>query len=181
MEKIKTLVIHPQDSSTQFLDKIYKNEDWTVVTDLNISKSNLRSLIQEHDRIICLGHGTGEGLMDLSGRNCRLIIDSTLVYLLREKDLVLIWCNADEFGRKYGLNGFITGMIISEVEEAIMFCIPATAKEIEESNMLFTESIAKTIHGTPKMIMEGGLEIYKGDSAVIAFNRDNFHAFYSYE
>ena len=177
-DSIKTLVIHPTDITTHFLDAVYKNEDWTVITDPKTSNSNIRGAIHDHDRIICMGHGTPQGLISTTSHyNYRYMVGSGMVDLLREKDLVLIWCNADQFGRKYGLTGFITGMIISEEIEANMYNVNTVDGDIDESNRLFTDAITKTIKGTPEMIKEGGLEIYKGDSDVIAFNRENFNVF----
>ena len=57
----------------------------------NTSKSFLKQQIILHDRIIMLGHGTEEGLIGFN----RFFINSSLVYLLREKICVCIWCNAD--------------------------------------------------------------------------------------
>ena len=133
---MKTLVIHPFDITTGFLEDIYIDKDWTVV-DWNPSKCGLKNLIKEHDRIIMLGHGTEDGLL---GYN-RFVINSELVYLLREKLCVCIWCNADKFVEKYSLKGFYTGMIISEHEEAIMFCVNTTNTEIYNSNTLFAKAI----------------------------------------
>jgi len=111
---MKTLVIHPKDSTTDFLKVIYSEKDWTIIDDNNISTSKLKENIKSHDRIIMLGHGSDKGLF---GQN-RLIINSNLVYLLKDKNCVCIWCNADEFVKKYKLNGFYTGMIISDYDEA---------------------------------------------------------------
>ena len=61
---MKTLVIHPKDPTTEFLTPIYANlNDKTVVTD-GITKSELRVLIEIHDRIIMLGHGFQYGLIN---------------------------------------------------------------------------------------------------------------------
>ena len=38
---MKTLVIHPEDPTTAFLDEVYLNRDWTIVTDNKISKRSL--------------------------------------------------------------------------------------------------------------------------------------------
>jgi hypothetical protein len=142
--KMKTLVIHPKDATTDFLKPIYDGKDFTVLSDVErLSKSKLKKLISEHDRIVMLGHGTGYGLLNPS--NMTPIIDSNLVYLLREKDCVCIWCNANEFVEKYGITGFYTGMIISDYMEANMYSVNATYQEIEKSNELFAESIKLAI------------------------------------
>ena len=77
---MKTLVIHPQDSTTDMLSVIYDNKDWTVIT-TNVSKSHLKMQIKNHDRIVMLGHGTELGLIGFN----HYVIDSKFVYLLRDK------------------------------------------------------------------------------------------------
>lgn len=138
---MKTLVIHPYDETTKFLSIIYEGKkDWTVITE-NASKRLIFESLKSHDRIIMLGHGSKYGLIGYD----RFMIDSNWVYLLREKYVVAIWCFAEEFVTNYGLEGFYSGMIISELGEAIDFSVVATANEIEESNKLFAETIAKHI------------------------------------
>lgn len=138
---MKTLVIHPKDESTQFLTKIYKDRDWTLI-DSKQSKRSIKEAIISHDRIIMMGHGCEKGLFD---SNFDTIIDSNYVYLLREKECIAIWCNADVFFLKYGLKGLYTGMIISEYGEALYECVTTTYQEIEESNMLFGNAMKEGI------------------------------------
>lgn len=146
---MKTLVIHPQDPSTDFLIPVYKDRDWKVLNSPRISSKILKDSIKEADRIIILGHGNEWGMGAMNSKRTefdRFLIDSNLVYLLRTKILIGIWCNADKFFRKYDLRGLYTGMIISEEDEANMFCLfPYTDKDIEESNSLFTESLKQGI------------------------------------
>jgi len=164
---MKTLVIHPKDTSTDFLSTIYSDKDWTVIN-TNTSKKFLKEQIKSHDRIIMLGHGTPCGLLGFD----RFVIDSTLVYLLREKDCVCIWCNADIFVKKYGLKGFFTGMIISEYEEAIMCCVPTNSFWINESNTNFALAIKNSID--EENMLEKAKLLYEGNNAVVEFNRNNF-------
>ena len=139
----KTLVIHPADPSTDFLSKIYEGRGWEVIRQREdtIRTKYIKERIKDNDRIIMLGHGTPYGL--IGGMN--FIINQTHVHLLREKELVGIWCNADQFFKKYGLNGFYTGMIISEVREANYLGIDTTDDEVNYSNALFTEAITESI------------------------------------
>jgi len=147
MEKI--LIIHPSDKSTSFLDIIYKDlPNKTVVTG-GIDKMKLINLIEEHDRIMMMGHGTPYGLMSIGqfGLNTPYIIDYEVVpYLKDKKDSVFIWCNADKFVNFFDLKGFYSGMFISEVEEAAYCGLPGTSQEIvDESNYGFCEMISKYI------------------------------------
>ena len=165
---MKTLVIHPKDTTTDFLSEIYSDKDWTVIT-TNPTKKHLIQQIKEHDRIVFLGHGTEKGLLGFG----RLVIDSDLVYLLREKQCVCIWCNSDQFVEKYGLKGFYTGMIISEYEEAIMYCIPSDSHWISESNTDFALAIKNSIDSDD--MLNNAKTLYEGNSAVVEFNRNNLY------
>lgn len=165
---MKTLVIHPEDSSTRFLSDIYSDKDWTILTK-NVSKRKLKEQIESHDRIVMLGHGTENGLFGFG----KYVIDPTFVYLLREKVCVCIWCNADVFVKKYKLHGFYTGMIISDYEEAVMYCISTNSYWINESNIEFANAIKNSID-LPNML-EMATSLYEGNTAVIEFNRNNLY------
>ena len=55
---MKTLVIHPNDRSTWFLENVYKNiENLTLVTG-NVSRNEVKSMIRDHDRVMMMGHGS---------------------------------------------------------------------------------------------------------------------------
>ena len=61
---MKTLVIHPEDKSTDFLSPIYAPITNKTVIKGGIYKSELQGLIESHDRIIMLGHGAPYGLLN---------------------------------------------------------------------------------------------------------------------
>ena len=112
-----------------------------------------------------LGHGCEKGLFD---SDMNIVIDSNLVYLLREKLCVAIWCNADVFFLKYGLKGIYTGMIISEYIESMMYSILCDYQDIDNSNIGFAREM--------KVLVEtNDLETFKLnyldiDNNVIVFN-----------
>ena len=155
---MKTLIIHPSDESTTFLEIVYKNiPNKTVVTG-GISKMEVIRLIESHDRVMMMGHGSPGGLFNV-GRftNCgAYIIDQQMVPLLKEKDnSVFIWCNADKFVDIFGLKGFYSGMFISEVGEANYCNLPGMSQEIvDESNYGFVNIIAKYINENTDNIHE---------------------------
>lgn len=135
---MKTLVIHPSDKSTDFLSEIYSTIDCVVITNPRISKKNIKLAIKDADRVVMLGHGSAFGLFG----NGKLVIDSTFVDLLRTKHCIGIWCDADDFFDKYQLKGFCTGMIISEMDEASVYCLyPYTHQQIAESNQLLANCL----------------------------------------
>jgi len=155
---MKTLIIHPEDESTFFLDLVYKPiENKTVVTG-GVSKTELMTLIREHDRVMMMGHGSPAGLFSINKfNNCgAYIIDQQMVPLLKEKkDNVFIWCNADKFVEIFGLEGFYSGMFISEVGEAYYCGLPGTEQDqVDESNYGFVNIIAKYINEDKNVIHE---------------------------
>ena len=163
---MKTLVIHPTDTSTDFLKLIYESTDYTVIND-TVTKKKIKDEINCHDRIIIMGHGTELGLLRIStSRNHRYdyFIDSRYVYLLRQKLCIFIWCNADEFVKKHKLKGFYTGMIISENEEANLFCINCEYSHIEASNILFAKAIKDSINSSD--MLSTAKSIYNTKSSV---------------
>lgn len=167
---MKTLVIHPEDKTTDFLSPIYSGKDWTILK-VDISDDELQRLIREHDRIIMLGHGTWCGLLGYG----RLVIDQSWVETLQQKKCVFIWCNADVFVKDYNLKGFYTGMIISETSEADLCKVEATWEEIDYSNALFAEAIKLAIDEND--MVDKVKSIYKGNNPVIRYNHPNIYEY----
>ena len=163
---MKTLIIHPADDSTSFLDIVYKPvKNKTVITG-GVSKAEIQQLIREHDRVMMMGHGSPGGLFSVgqfdlnNGVGNRwgngYIIDQSMVPALSEKDnSVFIWCNADKFVNTFKLKGFYSGMFISEVGEAIYCGLPGTPQEVvDESNYGFCEIISNYINESTDVIYE---------------------------
>lgn len=174
----RTLVIHPKDFTTDCLSVIYKEHpDWTVVRDPSTSEEEINRLIQEHDRIIMLGHGTPAGLLAEAGgwRFGRYIINLSHIPLLLEKETVSIWCNSDEYFRRGGMKGFHTGMIISEEGEewAVLRKAPLDEEEMNANMELFCGLCAKYINTSPEEMQAGILKEYVGDDEVTKYNREN--------
>jgi hypothetical protein len=150
MEKIKTtLIIHPDDRSTDFLRPIYANiENKTVITG-NVTKQQLTDLIQHHDTIMMMGHGSPHGLFAVGNFiDCHgYIISMNDVELLKQKtDNVYVWCNANVYFNKYELKGFSTSMFISEVGEAYYCGLPnVNQNEVNESNDYFAYLLGKLL------------------------------------
>ena len=65
--------------------------------------------------------------------------------------------------------GLYTGMIISEVEEALMFGINATYHEVEFSNLLFAEQMRKVIDNNTY------IDLDYDSNLVIQFNKKNLY------
>jgi hypothetical protein len=194
---MKTLIIHPADPSTSFLDIVYAPiENKTVITG-GVSKTEVQQLIREHDRVMMMGHGSPGGLFNV-GRfaNCgAYVIDQQMVPLLKEKDnSVFIWCNADKFVDIFGLKGFYSGMFISEVGEA-NYCSKydptvddllkiklstVIQEEVDESNYGFCNIIAKYINDDKDLIHENVKKEYgliAEQNPVALYNNNRLYKF----
>lgn len=132
LNKSDTLVIHCADRSTDMLSQIYNGKGWDVLRDGNIDKEELHQLLQSHERIVCLGHGTSSGLINVQGGGT--VIGASEAPYLKDKKLFVIWCNADGYFNAHHIgNGqFITGNMPSEVWE----CRAAGCGEISSELML---------------------------------------------
>lgn len=164
-----TLVIHPDDRSTDFLDIIYKDKGYDVIRDWKIRKNDLMRHIKQHDRIMMMGHGCTYGLLGY----INIFMSSDFVKLLRTKDCVCIWCNADQYVEREGIKGFYTGMFISEVFEAKYFGIDVEQEVVTDSNMLFV-NLMKDMIESPNVLTEIKSS-YVGDSPVIKFNNSRLY------
>lgn len=148
---MKTLVIHPQDKSTDFLVPIYMNLksfpdfDETTIIRGGMTKDEVDKLITEHDRIIMMGHGSPNGLFSIGQFGAQgFIINYSTVPLLQTKECIFIWCNADQFVREHNLRGLYSGMFISEVTEAAYCGLPGTPQSVvDESNNIFAKELGE--------------------------------------
>ncbi len=146
---MKTLIIHPKDYTTDFLEPIYYGLNDKTVLREDFSMDHLSALIENHDRVLMMGHGSPNGLfsMGLTTDHSTFVIDNRLVEILAKKsNNVFIWCHADVFVRSNNLKGFSTGMFISEPLEALLYKVQVDSKkQIEVSNTSFAAIVSKSI------------------------------------
>lgn len=169
----KTLVIHPDDRSTDFLKDIYVGKGWDVISE-PIKRRQLVNRIKEYDRIVMLGHGSPNGLFNIDAsvryNSPIYLIDSDLVWLLSQKECIGVWCHANAFFDRHGLGPFATGMVISEVSEARYYGKTVTQDEVDNSNMLIAKAFKECIDtpGFPHNL----IDIYNGEGEVIKYNTE---------
>ena len=155
---MKTLIIHPEDNSTEFLSQIYAPiVNKTVITE-EVSKSEIRKLIDSHDRVLMLGHGSQYGLLsiDMFPDAGSYIIDDSLVPSLKNKtNCLFIWCHANQFVQRHGLSGLYSAMFISEVGEGFYYGFDdLDLNMIDQSNDRFASIVSKYINEPMEMLYE---------------------------
>jgi hypothetical protein len=178
---MKTLVIHPLDETTNMLSLIYKDKNFNVITNPNISSDELKLAIKEHERIIMLGHGLPGGLInpnvkkELPKLDNLYLIDDSYADLLMEKETISIWCFSDIYFKRHQMTGFHTGMIISEVNEAkhILGHAPLNEQQLENNMIYLCKIIGQCIEMAPAKMQDYILTHYQGDDEITQFNRKN--------
>ena len=177
MNYMKTLIIHPDDKSTDFLCPIYQTiEDKTVLRN-GVTKKEVAEQIKLHGRIIMLGHGSPYGLFAVGQfeTDNSFIIDSTLTDILAEKDEnIYIWCHANQFVEKHNLKGFYTGMFVSEILEALYCDLPLVEQKlVDESNDGFSKIVSNYVNDSKSTIYNKTLDEYQviaNNNLVAAYN-----------
>lgn len=145
LNKSDTLVIHCADKSTDMLSQIYDGKGWDVLTDGTIDRDELHELIKSHDRIVCLGHGTPGGLINVQGGG--YVIGDDEAPLLKDKKIFAIWCYATEYFKHHdiGHGQFITKNVPSEVWEAAAVGYHVSAQYILENITYWTKCCGDVI------------------------------------
>ena len=174
------VVVHANDPTTKFLSLLYEQRQ-DVCAHITETSTNgaVQRAISGDDTIMMLGHGNQYGLFSKPNKNGeykRFLITDRHVQFLRERTCIGIWCHADKFAEHYGLHGLFSGMIISEVQEAADYNIPATEEEIYAEREKFALRLKFCIEtyglsATPERIKE--LDDTK--SPLTLFNFGNLH------
>lgn len=93
------------------------------------------------ERIMLLGHGSDRGLF-WRRDDTRPLFDGILVghkhaFQLRRHgaNLVAVFCHANLFAEANGLHGLFSGMIVTEMEEAVEYGITTSEEELEAENV----------------------------------------------
>jgi len=179
---MKTLIVHPEDRSTDFLKPIYAGIKRKTVLTKNVSRDVLLAMVRSHDTIIMLGHGSSSGLFNVSGIGKGvMVIGESMVEELRGKQLIAVWCNADKFIERHSLPAMYSGMFISEVSEALYCGVQGDQAQVNESNDTFAALLGnmlgkvpadlKTIHS---MVGESYEELGEVN-AVAKYNSDRWY------
>ena len=146
------------------------------------NSSDVQRAIRADDVIMMLGHGNEYGLFskpDKNGDYRRFLITDRHVQFLRHKTCIGIWCYANKFAEKYKLHGLFSGMIISELQEAIDLEVPATKDEIDREIERFTLRLKDCVetHG----LKQTPLRMKELDDVQSALTKFNYGNLYYYE
>lgn len=82
---------------------------------------------------------------DKDGVYRRFMVDGRYVQFLRSKACIGIWCYANLFAEQYNLHGLCSGMIISELQEAIDNGITTSKEKIDVEMVKFIQRLRDCI------------------------------------
>ena len=167
-------IIHANDPTTKFLSQLYETrEDVSAHIDESSTNAHVRNAIRRDSTIMMLGHGNEHGLFskpNKKGKYDRLLVTDRHVQFLRGKTCIGIWCHADQFAKNYGLHGLFSGMIISEMQEAIDWNIHTTQEEMEKFASRLRDCIAQYgLQDTPLKMKE--LDDVKSELTTFNYSR----------
>ena len=179
------LVIHPKDKTTAMLSALYDGLEAQVVADYRSTKEmgHLLHHISPQERIMLLGHGSEKGLFfradDSKDEFDKIIVGHSHAYHLRKHrgNMIGIWCHADKFARKEGLHGLFTGMIISELSEALLYHIETTQEELDRENVKIARRLRTLLdERIPLSEIPKRMRVMDDEqSPLTTFNYNNFH------
>ena len=179
------LVIHPKDKTTAMLSALYEGLEAQVVDDCRSTKEmgHLLHHVSTQERIMLLGHGSDKGLFyradDSKEGFDKVIVGHPHAYHLRkhEGNIVAVWCNADQFARAEGLHGLFTGMIVSELSEALLYQVETTQEELDRENVKLAMRLKSLLDARIPLseIPKRMLAMDDVHSPLTTFNYRNFH------
>jgi hypothetical protein len=162
---MKDLIIHPEDSTTTFLSQIYAQLTNKTIIRGGISKSEIPKLIESHDRVLMIGHGSPYGLLSqgqFPDAGLLIIDDSMALPLKNKRDNIYIWCHADLFVKRHRLTGLNSGMFISEGMEANYYDFDNMDLElIDQSNDRFAAIFSKYLNEPMEILYQKLLYEYE--------------------
>ena len=179
------LVIHPKDKTTAMLSALYDGLEAQVVADCRSTKEigHLLHHISTQERIMLLGHGSDKGLFfredDSKDEFDKVIVSHAHAYHLRKHggNIVAVWCNAYQFARAEGLHGLFSGMIVSELNETLLYQVETTQEELDRENVKLALRLRTLFdEGIPlSEIPERMLAMDDVHSPLTTFNYKNFY------
>lgn len=133
----------------------------------------------KYERIMLLGHGSDKGLFRKGGDGYRLLIGHAHAYYLRKhrSNIIAVWCNADMFAKAEGLHGMFTGMIVSEMVEAVQYGIVTSQEELDLENVKLAKRLRLLLDENVSLvdIHKRMLEMDDTHTPLTEFNYRNFH------
>ena len=139
------------DVDTLLLARIWRGIEGVHVVEVTPSTENYDELIadaitNEEDTLVICGHGTVAGLLHPTFERFEYLIHSLNYQDIRARNVIGIWCHASDFAERHHVNGFFTGMFISNINEAYRYGIYGVNEAtIHESEVYFCDRLNRLL------------------------------------
>ena len=123
------LVIHPADTSTDFLRVLYEGREGIRLLRGYESRNEVNDILfhlPAGEAVMLLGHGSDAGLFRKQDGVYSLYVGRSMAYCLRKHWVIGVWCHACLFAEQLRLHGLFSGMIVSEKDEAREYAMETT-------------------------------------------------------
>ena len=175
---MNTLIVHPFDESTNVLERVYSGMPYDVLHRRNLTRQDVENAIEagNYDRIVCLGHGTPEGLYNFY--TDKYVFDRGTYknkVAPRGIEVIAVWCNANDFFLKFDEPDtvFSTGMFISEKREAERYFVEEIEDDVIQAQFrLFSNVLREAVAIPIKEIRNYIAQNYVGLDPITRFNRE---------
>lgn len=146
------IVIHIDTmADTARLKRAYEGlENVTLL--YNPTRAEVQNVLKENKDpyVMCLGHGSRNGLFGVNWT--QNVIDRRNANLLKDRQVIGIWCYAADFADLVGLHGYFTSMFVSNMGEALCLNFPNnTEEDIFHEIDVFCDQIHDFIKDNVKM------------------------------
>lgn len=142
---IDFIIINVRPDTEDFSELIAGFDQTNANILYNPSRSEVRHLLREsRNDLVLFGHGDDRGLYNTMMNG--YIVGSGDVDMLRQRNVIGLWCFAGNFGDRYGLHGFFTSMFISNVDEAHWYDYDPTEQQVTDENYIFARRINTFLH-----------------------------------
>lgn len=139
------------DTDTAVLRYIWTGIPNVKVVEINKDTLNAQELVdqaieEEHDTLICCGHGSDKGLFNPAGTGYSFVINRQNYKKIKVNRFIGVWCHASEYGESVHLKGFYSSMFISNKNEATTNqCYNASASQITTYEIMFAIALNQLI------------------------------------
>ena len=137
-------------NDVSLLHRAYQGiEDVTLLVNPTCEEVDKVLMERPGETLMCMGHGYAGGLFGglyFWGKGVPVLVGDRNIELLRDRDLICIWCHASDFSAAHPeLRGFFSGMFISNAGEAATFGFDADEDDIYNEVTLFAERVNKLL------------------------------------
>lgn len=135
------------------------------------------AIANEKDTLLFCGHGSSYGLMAPKSLT-EYAIHQMNTPTIQARNVIGISCYASAFAERVGLHGLFSGMFISNMNEAVDYCVRAEYEDIVLANHDIFKEINHMLHGYATMQeCLSTLQATNTDNMVTCFNIQGINIF----